>query len=153
MVLTCTSWKPSPSSSRAYSPRLCECVDKVGTTREQHRALSIRFAPARCPHLAHTHSYTRPSLPPSARPPSRIGTRSFASTAGTPGGARELGQLRGQLEALRGQVEDLRETRARLEAERDQARAAVQGEARPIREQGPPWSRSAARGPRPRAPG
>ncbi|WP_295434030.1 hypothetical protein [uncultured Thiodictyon sp.] len=43
-----------------------------------------------------------------------------------------MGQLRGQLEALRGQVDDLRETRARLEAERDQARAAVheaQGEA------------------------
>lgn len=40
--------------------------------------------------------------------------------------AAELGQVRGHLEALRGQVEDLREARTRIEAERDQARAALQ---------------------------
>ena len=39
--------------------------------------------------------------------------------------AGEMSQLRGQLEVLRGQVDDLRENRARLEAERDKARAAV----------------------------
>ena len=40
--------------------------------------------------------------------------------------AAELGQVRGHFEALRGQVEDLRDARARIEAERDQARAALQ---------------------------
>ena len=38
----------------------------------------------------------------------------------------ELGQARGQIEALRGQLEDLRKANASIEAERDQARVAVQ---------------------------